>query len=81
MIRSCAIVLEPMSSRSIVDVFEASMHVGLQHFSRSAKMLCFNAMSSIAACKILEIRTKESSSQTTKSSEIQKQAKKTWVLR
>jgi hypothetical protein len=75
MIRSCAIVLEPMSSRSIVDVFEASMHVDLQHFSRSAKMLCFNAMSSIAACKILEIRNNESSSQTTKSRELQKQAR------
>lgn len=75
MMRSCALVLEPISSRSIVDVFEASMHVGLQHFSRSANMFGFNAMSSIAACKILEIRNKESSSQTAKSRRIQEQAR------
>lgn len=51
MMRSCDFVLAPISSRSIVDVFEASRHVGLQDFSRSAKILCFSWTFSITACK------------------------------
>lgn len=41
----------PISPRSIVDVFDANKHVGLQNFSRSAKMLCFSGTLSITACK------------------------------